>query len=577
MPPPVADAGPVSAAERRHLLLLVAAAVLLVLPMILLDRLPCNDTAGRYAPTVADFAAGRWRQAFHPRIQPLLTVAGGCLAAIGLPPFIAVKTASTLFFAAGLVPLYLLQRTLFGAQPARVAAWLYLLCPALLRYAGLGLRDPPNTFALLVAFMGLVRFQAAPGRAAALWTAAGAAGMALARGEMLPFALLCITTLVALDLFAGSPNGVSRLHMPRHSLAGAALFTVLLLPWVAHATRMTGYPVTASQQVSIWRRIEWTTGHAFQVTTPVLPLDWYPWSPLIPVAPVANPAPHMAVAGEILDSVFAGLVPYYLLPAVAAAVWRRRQRQWRPGEWILVLGVAAHVTLLVASVLASGSTIVSKRYVTSVMPLMLGWTALALIAVRAWLDRHRPRLRPLFTVAAVGISITLVWDGTSNARPRWRQVRRDEDRAVQDCARWLREQKADQPARFARTGLPLTARAYRTGTRPLVLGGTTVLTWLCGGEHLGWMELGYPPLTAEELANLGAAWSVDYIAWDRELIRLCPELRDLDRLPPPFQVVYDAWRDIGRPLVILELAPASLTESGTIGEPPGTPDDGLAP
>lgn len=244
-PPPFAPS------ERRFLLGVFGLGLLLCLPMILCERVPTQDTASRYIPMIRELAAGNWRNAFCPRIQPLFPCIGAVLACLGIPSFTAAKTASTLLFALGVFPVYAIHRDTFGRTIGRWATVLYMLSPRLVRYGGSGLRDSGKTLFLLAAGYGLITFRRKPSWEAAAWAGGGCVGMILIRGDGLVVAAVSLVVLLLLDLLAAPGR---RFRFPARAIGTVAAVGLLISPWVLYEYRVTGVPVTDSRQIPLIRK-----------------------------------------------------------------------------------------------------------------------------------------------------------------------------------------------------------------------------------------------------------------------------------------------------------------------------------
>ncbi len=257
----------------------------LCVPMILGDRIPSHDAAGRYLPMIADFVAGNWRAAFHPRIQPLLTALAGCLATIGLPTFIAAKVVSSVFFAVTVFPLYAAVRRVFSRHYAFGAVALYLVCPRLLRIAGMGIRDSGRTFFLILGVWALLVFWQERRWSAALAAGVAAAGMTLARVEGAAAAAALMICLVAVSM--RPHKQITKALALGRVVVGMVLGAVLIFPWLVYCTKATGYAVTGSQQIAVLRRIEAMTG-----------LSLHSADAFMPESDPARPANLCACAGQ---------------------------------------------------------------------------------------------------------------------------------------------------------------------------------------------------------------------------------------------------------------------------------------
>jgi len=225
----------------------------LCMPMIVLDKLPPHDVSERYAPMVRELAAGNWQAAFMPRIQPLLVLLSAPWARLGFHPFTALKLTSVLLFAAGVFPLYHLSRRVFDRNVASWTVMAYVFCAKLMQYAGDGLRETGKTTFLLLALAGLMAFFRGERRfRQALQIGAGAAFLALIRGETLVYSLAALAALLLMDSSVREHQQARRRwRFPRYAATAIAVFMLLISPWVFYICQATGYPVTDVRQAVV--------------------------------------------------------------------------------------------------------------------------------------------------------------------------------------------------------------------------------------------------------------------------------------------------------------------------------------
>ena len=176
------------------------------------------------------------RQAYRPPGYPLLlAAAGGGKSAASEWTALVLQA---LLVAASAWLLALVVRRWWGPTPALVAAALYALDPWSKRYAVLLLSE---TLAGLVAIASAYAFTRAwQERSVRWWAAAGAlaASLTLVRAVF----ALAVPLVVLAALLRASPIG-SRL---RGAVAVAVAATVLLAPWLAWTTAVTGRTVLAT-------------------------------------------------------------------------------------------------------------------------------------------------------------------------------------------------------------------------------------------------------------------------------------------------------------------------------------------
>jgi hypothetical protein len=202
--------------------------------------IPVRDVGLRFAPMAEAFASGDWSFAFHPRVPPLFPVSAGILAYVfGLGGFTAAKIASSLFFAAGVFPLFGVFRRVFDLRTALLGALLYALCSHLLRLASSGLRESAKGFAFILAIYGLIcLYQRRERLLAYIWLAIGSALLTLCRAEGLLFALIFLGFAGLLEFWRmGKP------HLPWRSGLAFLLGFSLITPALMFNYHVLGYLV----------------------------------------------------------------------------------------------------------------------------------------------------------------------------------------------------------------------------------------------------------------------------------------------------------------------------------------------
>lgn len=525
--------------------LAAAAALLLAGLAAWLDPTLYNDVAMRYLPMIREFAAGNWERAFHPRIQPLFVVVGGCCAWVLPSPLLAAKAASVGFYAVAALPLYALQRGLFGNRAARWAVVLYLLCPLMIRYGISGLRDPARTFFVVLLAAGLVGFVQRPGWRAALGVGLGAAGMTLVRGDA---ALYALAGLAALSVAAAWP-GPQRGRRLAWAAGAWGLFALLILPWLLYCWRETGYPVTASQQAPLLAQLERRTGWPISrpprlvSAEPTLPLATAAASeaPAGAVAPPPAPAARWRLWLALGLEALGGLFPPALLVVLAVLAWRWRRRRLEPAEVLLLGAWLAYGLLLALQLVGTGGGSADKRYLAAVFPLTCGWLALGTIAAWDWSRARGAGWRLAGpALAAVAVAACL-YVGLSSLRSEARPRKRAGTLAERACADWLRTQGAAAVAQPV--PLPSSTYVYHNGRSPLVLGGEAAIkaAALAGADVLPLAADDLAPGQSYRLAELLAfcrAHHVQFLLRDDELVRLCPELAAPAELPAELRSCY---------------------------------------
>ena len=444
---------------------LVLLALLVSVPAILLNQIPDNDCAARYAPMAEAFAKGDWAFAFHPIIPPLFPVLAGVVAWFsGISGFMAAKVASTLLFALGVLPLYGVFKLLFDRRAAFLGCILYIFCPPLIKLSGEGLRDPgKGLFLALGAYGAVLLIKGSPWRGA-LACGIGAAGLALTRGDSLILALLCLLMLLCAELTvlvrSKSPP------LPKATVLATIVFLLVSSPWIAYEKAMTGYPVMELRQAKMLER------HLFKARAGVQPVQ--PQSALQAGQDKAllvdfddGTTPSFTVK-KFLYSFLNGILPPYLLLAIFVIVLRLKCRIFSLGELVLLVALAGNAALVVLQIfISSGILYVSQRYIVVATPLCFGWTALALLWAADKAVKWRAKVAYLLPAIVICAALCLATWGWTRFMPHGSKARAKAGTNDETllCAEWLKDNASlasELPNRCWRM------ESYTPGLRPVV-------------------------------------------------------------------------------------------------------------
>jgi 4-amino-4-deoxy-L-arabinose transferase-like glycosyltransferase len=518
----------------RRLFWLALVAFGLCLPMILFDQDPGKDTSTYYSPMIRAFSQGDWAHAFWPMISPLFICVGSVFAWLGAAPYTAAKITSALFFAAGIWPTYTVHRRVFGARPAWTAVVLYVLCARLIRYGGAGLLDSGKTFFLILVVSVLLSFWEAQSWRSVLLLAVGGAGLCLIRGDgVIFFAIAAAIALLRETLAQATRLGnIRSWRFPRRSLSALLLAFVLISPWLAYEWVQVGFPALDVRQVTRVQRVAVSLGVQLPPLVGRLPrqpdenlaLKKIPGAP-----PPARQSGSWQASGRAraLGEIVSGLFPVYLLLAFPVIAMRIRRRRWTRAETVLLVAIAAHTLLLLA---ALGVALITKRYVTAAIPLLLGWAALGWQQAADWMHTKQPRhgARVAGGVAVI-FALIMAWDGASRARRPLMSGRAPEIRATAACAEWLKTSGTSLIAPQD-TALESTAYLYHNGRRLRVVTLEPSLALFADADLVN-------PRHLREFYDLSAFLEfcelnrVHFVVWDKALAAICPDLKDPAALP----------------------------------------------
>jgi len=232
------------------------------LPFLLINQMPGNDVAGRYAPMAEAFASGEWKLAFHPRFGLLFPIISGTTAFITqLDGFRSCQLASLLMYVLAAYPLYGIFKMLFDSDAALKGMILYLACSHLLRIPLEGLRDSGKTLGFVLAVYGIIYLlQNRHKLHGYIAVALGSALLTMLRGDGALTALMLLMIMMTLDA------AMHHWRIFRSILAGA-IFLLLIVPQLIYVCKLTGYPVPEMRHAQLLKKMQLPA-----LTTPELEL-----------------------------------------------------------------------------------------------------------------------------------------------------------------------------------------------------------------------------------------------------------------------------------------------------------------
>ena len=159
------------------------------------------DTFSRYAVMAEAFAAGNWKDAFHPRFGVGFPCLSGSLRWLtGLDGYRCCAIVSTLAWAAGMIPLFRLTRRIFGETAAWFAVVLYAFCPQTLIWGLKGFRDTFRIVGVLFMVSGAVGRRLEPNRGLCEQLV-GFSLLVLFRGDSVLQAVALLGVFACIDMF----------------------------------------------------------------------------------------------------------------------------------------------------------------------------------------------------------------------------------------------------------------------------------------------------------------------------------------------------------------------------------------
>ena len=115
-----------------------------------------RDSAAVYTAMTREFAAGNYKEAFHPGIPNLAVILAGFLSKTGVPPFVSMRLVSGFFYLASIPMIFLLMRLFMPLVPASAGAFLMACAPKIIRFFCTGLIDSGKFFFMTAALYFLI-------------------------------------------------------------------------------------------------------------------------------------------------------------------------------------------------------------------------------------------------------------------------------------------------------------------------------------------------------------------------------------------------------------------------------------
>lgn len=485
--------------SRNPLYLLLALGVLLVTPLVLLSDMPEPDVVIRYAPMSEAIARADWKVAFHPRVPPLLPLAGGAVVWLsGCSGFTAVQLISALCFILGVIPLYLMMRQVYNERTAVIACCLYLFCSYLLRLASSGLRENAKCLALLCATWALLQIWKERRRLRNyLLLGIFCGGLTLIRDDSVSLAMGLLTIALILEIL--------RHQLPWRSFTAGLAMLVLLIPLLIQNYHSSGYPVPSVRFAKIMQ--EYMPPYIFspkarpQVPEPqpsattAAPIAAISKAPVLPVPlQCTPPAPGLfsVLAAKtttasflyFLREFFKGIYLVFILPVPMIVVGRMRKGTWNGGDTILMLVFAGHTLIQVLQVAVFDQILyIDRRYLLPAVPLALGWTALFVVWIQELLTRRfsaKQSKAPAIALCVIALLLLSADTLMPILKRRYSGPKGSARQAVQKWAVHIRTEYTNPPQADQ---FSLDQNFYRSWRRPLVCcKDLPELGYLSGGE-----------------------------------------------------------------------------------------------
>ena len=396
------------------------------------ENVPVSDVATRYAPMAEAFRDGNWQYAFHPRIQPLMPVAGGIIAKLGgLDGFTAMKFAGILFLGLTIFPLYFLNLRLFDRGVAIFSGLFYLFCSRLWLLALAGLRDTGKAFAMMLsAYALLMIYREREKLRHYLLLTLGVALGVNCRGDFI--------FMGAVFLMVSYYIEYGHCRWGKYTLA--ALFTVwlLMLPFVLINYFNFGAAVP-EMRFGMWYEAKFGVFpgiKAMLIFSAAAMVGFAIFMQIlcrIPQKAVFIFIPSALVIlftvlscyllkrggnydfGDFFESLGAGFYPQYGFVALLGFYLMIRKKLMNKEHGLILFILFFHAIALVLQIMISEKTFyVGRRYLLSAAPLYFGFSAWTLLELRRMLTKwcsEKWSWTALVTVSLLFVIIEMLWFG----------------------------------------------------------------------------------------------------------------------------------------------------------------------
>ncbi|QSH41261.1 glycosyltransferase family 39 protein [Lentisphaerota bacterium ZTH] len=240
--------------HRRIVFCCAVVGIIISLVHILFCTDAYTDISAFYGPIAAAFAKGDWAGAYNGIIGPLNPALAAVFVKMGMHPFNALMTVSSIFYVLCIFPLYGMLRILLKNR--NYAAWgcfMYILTPKIIRFGCTGLLNSGRNFFLAWAIYLILSFfeKVRAWKLALLGVCL--AGLALNRGEGLLYAPLFALWLLLIPLQKAQWRlSWNMLWTTVGRVVLVALVTIVCIsPRMFSLYRETGIPSTDTRQSQV--------------------------------------------------------------------------------------------------------------------------------------------------------------------------------------------------------------------------------------------------------------------------------------------------------------------------------------
>lgn len=311
--------------ERKVFLLAFLLCSLLSVLSLLFTYDIYRDVANVYAYYAREMGRGNWTGFWVGRVPMLQILLAGTLALAGMEAFHANIFVSCMFYTLTLFPLRGFLKQFLSPIQAAWGCVLFAAAPKLIRFSVSGMIDAGRYFFLIAALYLLFRLkERLSGKDVCLF-GLSLAGLAVSRGEELPFSLMLLLLLPVIS-WSGKERFAWRPRL-KAMLAAAVIFLIGITPFCAANLHFYGAFVPDLRLAGMLYR-GWDPANSAEN-----------FSPKVPTEKKSRPAEEFC---DTVTNTFRGGYEPYLVLAMIGGFLLIRRRQWDRRHTLLIVLFLLH-------------------------------------------------------------------------------------------------------------------------------------------------------------------------------------------------------------------------------------------
>lgn len=516
------------ATERKRILLITALAIVVCTPSLIWLTMPLRDSS-LYALLTAEFSRGNFAHAYNADYAPLLTTLGGIINYFIDRPFLANQIASVLLFLPGIPGTYLLARDLRGPKVAYIAAILYAFCPYTIELATSGGIDSGKLGFMPWLAWATYNWCRDGGIGWGLMVGLIGAALSYARGEGVLFVVLALFMFVLYSLWKRFRETGSPLTRPLLSFfAALCVLALATLPWVAYETNQTGYVVTHSSQIMLYRMFDHVKNAIFSEAN-ASPLGAGSKDVQLPESSPekksGKPTENIPWLKNVEKSTKGLYIPFLMLAVLGTLFEWRRKRTIRARDFFPLAFIGLNFAIFFPT------NVCTSRYFQSTIPLYLHLAALGVLALGTILTAHRwftpGRIKLLACVSLVVFALL----GQKECDFFKSHAKLSEDKTLMHIGHWISSHRGDFPF----YGTLANSRVYHNGRFPIILSADFRIAYYARSDCII-MPRDFS-LTPADMVDFCRRHKISLILYDRRLEEFCPGFGAYWRTDPAFYAV----------------------------------------